>query len=419
MFRACILSLTAALVLFAPWSRSAELWAKPSPCESCHEQISPKLAEDFNRSKMASKLTCADCHGYLHEGAEDADLAELPTIATCRTCHKDQAGQYLDGKHALGLLAMETMPFTHMQPRAFVQGRKGCGGCHAMGVSDSDARGTDSRRYYKYGMDCQQCHTRHAFSKKEASEPEACLPCHMGFDHAQWEMWSTSKHGVTYLVNRASDAGNPERAPKCQTCHMPGGNHRVYSAWGFLAVRMHEDDPDWMADRVVILKALGVLDPEGNPLPRLEAVKRAKMVRLDRESFEEERARFVRVCEQCHSGNFTQENLKNADEMLREADRLFAEAIDTVGNLYRKGIIRPREGQQAWPDVLTFYDAGTEVEYVLYEMFMDHRMKTYQASFHANPDFATWYGYAKMRGDLAEIKRLSGKMILENQTEKR
>ena len=43
---------------------------------------------------------------------------------------------------------------------------------------------------------CDSCHTRHTFSVKEAREPEACATCHMGFDHPQWEMYSTSKHGV-------------------------------------------------------------------------------------------------------------------------------------------------------------------------------------------------------------------------------
>ncbi len=26
-------------------------------------------------------------------------------------------------------------------------------------------------------------------------EPQACQTCHTGFDHPQWEMYSSSKHG--------------------------------------------------------------------------------------------------------------------------------------------------------------------------------------------------------------------------------
>ena len=43
-------------------------------------------------------------------GCYDAEEAVLPTIATCQACHEDQATQYLAGKHAKGLLAVEALP---------------------------------------------------------------------------------------------------------------------------------------------------------------------------------------------------------------------------------------------------------------------------------------------------------------------
>jgi hypothetical protein len=55
----------------------------------------------------------------------------------------------------------------------------------------------------------------------------------------------------------------------------------VRTAWGFLAVRLPlSEDPDWKADQVTILQALGVLDPEGQPTARLDAVKAADIARL-------------------------------------------------------------------------------------------------------------------------------------------
>jgi len=402
---------TAAIWLIA----SSQAFAKPSKCEECHAKITPMMVKDFNRGKMSQFLTCENCHGSTHTSVEDVDKAQLPTIETCQACHPDQAGQYLQGKHALGKIAMDAMPRTHMQPKAFIEGQKGCGGCHTLGLVDKKARETEDRKYYRYGMDCQNCHTRHAFSKKEAQEPEACMTCHMGFDHPQWEMWSSSKHGVTYLLNREISPENKDRAPKCQTCHMPDGNHRVFSAWGFLGVRLPEDDKEWMGYRVTILKGLGVLDPDGNPTGRLDIVKAGKVARLTKEAFDEERARFVKICQECHSPNFVNGNFKNADAMLKEADKLFAEAIETVAGLYKDGIIKQKEGQPyAYPDLLTFYNVDTKIEEVLYEMFMDHRMKAFQAGFHMNPDYATWYGFAKMNKDLVEIKELAKKMRAEH-----
>jgi hypothetical protein len=96
--------------------------------------------------------------------------------------------------------------------------------------------------------------------------------------------------------------------------------------------------------------------------------------------------------------------------MVKEADKLFAEAIDIVAGLYRDKIIVKKEGNASYPDLLAFYDVDTKVEQILYEMFMDHRMKTFQGAFHLNSDLSTWYGYAKMKKDLVEIRELAQDM---------
>ncbi len=390
-----------ALLLLAALPSSAV----QSKCEECHAKLNPLLVKDFNRGKMSKTMTCKACHGAEHTGMDDADKAKLPTIATCQACHEEQAEQYLAGKHAKGLLAIDALPFSHGQPMAFIAGNKGCGGCHTLGLTDESKRQTEWRKYYHYGMDCQNCHTRHAFSKAEAQEPEACKTCHMGFDHAQWEMWSGSKHGVAYLLNREA-----HRGPTCQDCHMPEGDHRVRTAWGFLGLRLPEDDAEWMGYRATILKGLGVLDAEGNPTPLLEVVKAGDMARLDKESFAAERKRITDTCQKCHAKTFVDKNIENADLMLKEADKLFAEAIEIVAGLRKDGIIPVKEGEGVYPQLLSFYEVNTEIEETLYEMFMDHRMKAFQATFHMNPDYATWYGFAKMKKDLVEIREKAKEM---------
>jgi len=320
-------------LVFFLWGFIPSARAEMSSCEECHVKITPMQVEDFNRGKMSETMTCKFCHGVAHNTNDDAEKAALPTIKTCRACHAKQVEQYLSGKHAKGLMALEAMPYTHRQPQAFIEGQKGCGGCHTMGLTDEAARQSERRKYYRYGMDCQNCHTRHYFSKKEAAQPEACMTCHMGFDHAQWEMWFGSKHGVIYNINRTVDKANQDRAPTCQNCHMPSGDHRVLSAWGFLAVRLPEDDQEWMGYRTTILKGLGVLDPEGKPTARLDVVKSADMARLTKESFQSERKRYTDICARCHSPNFVNENMKNSDLMVKEADKLFSEAIEIVAAL--------------------------------------------------------------------------------------
>jgi hypothetical protein len=379
-----------------------------SKCEECHKKVTPEIVKDFNRGKMAKSMTCADCHGDGHMSADDVDKVQLPTISTCEQCHEEQVKQYMSGKHALGLVAITAFPdFAHKQPDAFIAGQKGCNGCHNLGITDQKVRQGELRKYYKYGMDCQNCHTRHAFSAAEAREPEACNNCHVGFDHAQWEMWYHSKHGSAYLLDRKA-----HRGPTCQDCHMPNGDHRVMTSWGFLALRLPEGDQEWMGYRATILKALGVLDDKGNPTARLEVVKAGKLARLTAEEWQAERDKMQQICQQCHSANFAKQNLENADKMIKAADKLFAEAIETIADLYRDGIIPKKTNQATWPypDLLNFYEVDTHVEELLYEMFMDHRMKTYQGAFHINPDYTTWYGYAKLKKDLVEIKELAENM---------
>jgi hypothetical protein len=259
---------------------------------------------------------------------------------------------------------------------------------------------------------CDACHTRHTFSVQEARQPQACQTCHMGFDHPQWEMYSASKHGVRYLLKQNKVLPETVAAPTCQTCHMQEGHHGVQTAWGFLAVRLPlPEDKQWAADRATILQALGVLDPNGKPTGRLGVVKAAKVARLTQEDWQKERDKMVRTCNQCHSANFAKGELAKSDQMIQEADHLMAQAIRIVTALYKDGVLaKPASYAYAFPDLLTFHDAPTVIEQKLFVMFLEHRMRAFQGSFHANPDYAFWYGWSEMQRDLTEIKALAKEM---------
>jgi hypothetical protein len=190
---------------------------------------------------------------------------------------------------------------------------------------------------------------------------------------------------------------------------MQEGNHEVRTAWGFLAVRLPmPEDKQWAADRATILQALGVLDPEGKPTGRLEVVKAADVARLTQEDWQRERDKMLATCSQCHSRNFAEAQLSRGDDIIRETDRLLAEAIRVVADLYRDGILhKPASYAHAFPDLLYFHDAPTVIEQRLFEMHLEHRMRAFQGTFHANPDYALWYGWSEMRRDLTEIQTLA------------
>jgi hypothetical protein len=253
---------------------------------------------------------------------------------------------------------------------------------------------------------CDACHTRHTFSRAEALQPQACQTCHTGFDHAQWEMYSGSKHGVRHGLKQNKILPESAAAPTCQDCHMQEGNHEVRTGWGFLAVRLPlPEDKEWAADQVTILQGLGVLDPDGKPTGRLDVVKAADVARLTQEGWQAERDKMLRACGKCHSSEFAKGELAKGDDMIRQADRLMADAIRTVAALYKDGVLpKPKTYASAFPDLLTFHDAPTVIEQKLFVMFLEHRMRAFQGAFHMNPDYSLWYGWSELQRDLSEIK---------------
>ncbi len=377
-------------------------------CVDCHGKTTPKIVSDWKLSKHSQNdVTCSDCHGNAHKSQNDTEKALIPTPETCSQCHDTQVNQFKSGKHAFGWAAMKAMPTAHFQPMAMMEGMKGCGGCHKIGLKTEMEIKELKKEGAGFGLaSCDACHTRHLFSVEEAKQPQACQTCHMGFDHPQWEMYSSSKHGVRYLLKQAKVLPENTSAPTCQTCHMQNGNHAVRTAWGFLAVRLPlPEDKEWANDRVTILKALGVLDLGGNPTTRLDIVKNANVVRLTEEDWKKEREKMLKTCNQCHSINFAKGELEKGDKMIREADRLMARAIRIVEGLYKDGILqKPKNYPFPYPDLLTFHDAPTSIEQKLFVMFLEYRMRTFQGTFHANPDYAFWYGWSEMQRALTEIK---------------
>jgi len=111
------------------------------------------------------------------------------------------------------------------------------------------------------------------------------------------------------------------------------------------------------------------------------------------------------------AGNFAKEQLQQGDDMIRNADHLMAEAIRVVAGLYKDGVLeKPKNYSYAFPNLLTFHDAPTVVEQKLFVMYLEHRMRTFQDTFHASPDDAMWYGWSEMQRDLTEIRELAAEM---------
>jgi len=391
-------------------------------CAACHKTATPGIVADWQSSEHSrAGVGCSTCHGEGHTSAADVAKALIPTPEVCGACHEHQVEQFKRGKHAFAWAAMNAMPAIHYQPIAMVEGMKGCGGCHKIGLkTDAEIRQLEKIEGGFGVASCDACHTRHTFSVEEARQPQACQTCHMGFDHPQWEMYEGSKHGVRYRLKQLKILPEGAAGPTCQTCHMLGGEHGVRTAWGFLALRLPlANDPGWAADQTTILQALGVLDPQGKPTARLDAVKQAQIVRLTQEDWQQERSRMLKTCEGCHSASFAQQQLERGDEMVRASDHAMANAIQIVAGLYKDGILKKPTGYTfPFPDLLTFHNAPTVIEQKLFVMFLEHRMRAFQGTFHASPDYALWYGWSELERDLVEIRELAAQMRRDRQAVK-
>ncbi len=440
-------------------------WAKQSnsTCVQCHTDVTPGVVHQFHEGKMGSNaylpLDCSNCHGSAHTNENDVQNAIFPTPDTCMGCHADKVQEFRLGKHELAWYAMKTQSAMHGQPSAIVgEGYRGCSGCHKIGRKGyvgAEAGNTGALKWdggkeaseYRYGnAQCDACHTRHSFNKVEAQDPRACSNCHMGFDHPQWEMYMSSKHGIIWDIdgNKGWDQGG--RAPTCQTCHMPGGNHNVETAWGFLGLRIPtkenveklaasvndaglkanlqklakllpsghyidlDDDVQWTLDRALILQVNEILDENFQPTERFfQIVAQARAARGP-EQFNKLRLQMKQVCTQCHSNDYVDDFFKNADMVIKLADHEFAKAIQAVQGLYRDGILKKPEGWKYAPSVAQYYDNITPIELDLYLIYMEYRQRAFQGAFHVSNDYMHWYGWAPLKEHvnriLAEAERM-------------
>jgi hypothetical protein len=389
--------------------------------------------------------------------------AKMPTAETCKACHILRYNQYKAGKHNLAWFAMKTQAAWHGIPAPIAkQGYRGCSGCHKIGekglvgIADGNAGalkhdGGKEAAMYRYGnAQCDACHTRHSFSRAEAKDPRACSNCHMGFDHPQYEMYVSAKHGIIWAADGHKSDG---RAPTCQKCHMNGANHEVATPWGFLGLRIPtkenvlalikvapslekqlkslaaalpsgnfvdvDDDPQWTLDRALILQAAGVLDANFQPTKRfVEGVVQGRIARGP-EEFNKLRAEMKTNCNECHSKAYVNDFFKATDQIIKDVDHLYAKAISAVQGLYKDGILKKPAGWEYGPDLLQYYNAPTAIEQELYLIMLEHRQRTFQGAFHASNDYMHWYGWAPTNTAVNVILEEAKKMREEHAAKKK
>lgn len=361
-------------------------------CVNCHEKTNTSLVVSWRESPMGRHgVTCIDCHGSHHKSAEDAVRVSLIVGRICEKCHTHEMAQFKLGKHAQAWTSVYKFKKVLELPPEMIDAEEGCGGCHSIGREDGH---------------CDSCHTRHSFTKEDARKPEACLPCHGGANHPQWEIWRSSKHGVLYRMDPKK-----ERGPTCQTCHFPRGKHGVKTAWSLLALRLPEEDREWFGYRKTILTWLGLIDREGRPTALLNELQVKGIIQIHPEEWTTFREEMVDICGNCHGRLFAREKLRQRDAIVKKTDQFMAEAIQIVENLYQKSILTRPEIRPTSPDLLGLYSPPNPLEEKLWEIFLRHRLILLHGVFHNNPDYTSNYGWIKLKTAYEDVKRMAQELL--------
>jgi len=243
-----LFSTALALLLFVSTDASAQQSDAAGKCMVCHKEKSPGLYNQWaDGAHSAHNVTCIDCHGADKSDADaflhyEAHIATLVTPLDCGRCHEREAEEVQNSHHATAgqILESNDAYLAHVaagEPVAMI----GCESCHGskIEIDPNSPNMLSMKSWPNSGIgrinpdgsqgSCNACHTRHAFSKAQARQPEACSKCHLGPDHPQKEVYEESKHGNTYFTNVDKMNLDDDEwvvgvdysvAPTCATCHM-------------------------------------------------------------------------------------------------------------------------------------------------------------------------------------------------------
>ena len=354
-------------------------------CLVCHTQKTPGIVAQWRSSKHAREgVGCWESHSATaaEPGAFEHQGATITTVITpnaCAGCHGEIVAENQRSHHA------EAAKFIGSLDNVLgevVEGRlaavNGCWQCHgstvailknpdgsvrknAVGAPMFDPATWPNTGIGRVNLDgsrgsCTACHSRHAFSKAMARQPEVCGKCHLGPDHPQAEIYDESKHGIAYrtqkdLMHLDSEKWvvglNYTAAPTCSTCHMSAtpGQALTHDVGARIS---------WTL-RPVISKKL--------------------------ENWEAKRTAMKDVCGRCHSPAFVDAFYKSFDDTIDLWNTKFAQPAQNIMNSLRDaGKLTP-----------TPFDE--EIKWTFYRLWHHEGRRARMGASMQGPDFVQWHGF--------------------------
>lgn len=401
--------------------------AETKVCIDCHMEkgISKLTIASWKESRHAEKgVGCADCHG------SDEDVVHrvkgVVLASKCASCHKEQYKDFGGSAHARAWLSMQNSP-QYKDLSSDVRDSS-CARCHNVGelrlkslmggdpkeeakkeesmdefFSDDEDNGKQTEEAILDPTDekvsigrCDSCHTRHRFDVKEAQKPEACLTCHLTHDgFGQSRTYEEAKHGVIYNLEKNlyfEKSPKDRRAPVCTTCHMSKGGHDVSRGISIGGV---------VGATVEAPKTSGF-----------------KLPVIPQQKFEEARINMTMVCQNCHSSKFGNRQLDMADNMKKEADKIFIQAVDVVEQLHKDGLVKyspekdffVRQGKNTKMTKILIGTKETEpIRHLVEDLYISYTT-TWKSAYHMDPERSYWEGFVPLNRKLSEIKAEATKL---------
>ena len=363
-------------------------------CASCHDKETPAIVHQFSTSQHAKhNVTCYDCHQQLEGQSSIAHngfvLAKHVTSANCRTCHNKEYEQFNRSRHAapswaavVGREGFTREQIAHAEkyhpgtvdraPNALAQlegqaaTKTGCMGCHGIGKPNEDN---------SIG-NCTACHARHSASIELARLPSTCGQCHLGPDHSQVEIYTSSKHGALFAAQRAhmNLSADPKTlsvadmsVPTCTTCHMSGleGSKVTHDtterlSW-FLYAPVSTQRPHYIAAQTEMQE----------------------------------------LCANCHAAGQVGRFYEEAEAMLTATNERVEEAKSIITGLRGDGLLTPQP-----------FDEPIEFLYFDYWHYFGRTAK--HGAFMGGADYVQWHGNYELLLKLVELKEMAAELRHKN-----
>jgi len=344
-------------------------------CMVCHKDKTPGLYRQWYESAHAThKVTCIDCHSA-QKGDKDAYehynavIATLVTPKDCGKCHQRETEEVSNSYHATAgeILDSNDAYLAHVaggNPIAIA----GCESCHGgkVKIDPSSPNKLAQVSWPNSGIgrinpdgskgSCNACHTRHAFSKSQARQPEACSKCHLGPDHPQREVYEESKHGNTYYTNKEKMNLSEDswivgvdyyEAPTCATCHMSATvKNRVSHDVGNRIA--------WTLRPVVSVK---------------------------KENWQKKRGNMKDVCTACHGAVFSDGHFYQFDAVVELYNEKFAKPAQAIMELVRTRGLMENPASFA-----------NKIEWTFWEIWHHEGRRARHGVAMMGPDYAWWHG---------------------------